>query len=522
VDVAATKTAQAVAMQATVAATLTALPTVTFTPSATPTPTPTSSPTPTSTPSPTPAPIETPVPTAVVFPAGEFRITTAPADQTVPDIWGDVVVWADERHGRYDLYGYNLSQKREFAVTDDQSLGGFVGGPPYIKLPLTVRPRVQGGLIVWVADPEKVDEPSRLMSYNLSTNERFVFARMHTWIMSWSGEGVFVYSSISLSDGFVVWQDKVEEDFDIYGYDLSEEKQFTIVAGLASQITPGVSGNIVVWTDGRNGQWDVYGYDLSSRTEFPIVTVPSYQFAPATSSDYVVWVDERNGNPDIYGYNLRTKQEFPIVTDPFTQTQPAISGNIVVWTDERNGNKDIYGYNLSTGKELQVTTDPADQESPAIFGGTVVWADKRNGNWDIYGAIAPTDFIVAETGRDFEAELVTVSKKDSVSACRFLGGSDKQTPEAGSVFLVVELRWRDLGRYPEDAVSSLNVVLTDHAGRKFYPDGSKDPRGCFFFAGVTSSKVFGVLDMSYLFSVPADARDFQLRIFDLPSIELDL
>lgn len=94
--------------------------------------------------------------------------------------------------------------------------------------------------------------------------------------------------------------------------------------------------------------------------------------------------------------------EFPIVTDPFTQTQPAISGNIVVWTDERNGNKDIYGYNLSSGKEFQVTTDPADQESPAIFGGTVVWADKRNGNWDIYGAIAPTDFIVAETGRDFE------------------------------------------------------------------------------------------------------------------------
>jgi len=67
-----------------------------------------------------------------------------------------------------------------------------------------------------------------------------------------------------------------------------------------SQQNPDIDGNIIVWQDDRNDNWDIYGYNLTRREEFRITDNPYDQTNPAISGSVVVWQDNRNGNWNIY------------------------------------------------------------------------------------------------------------------------------------------------------------------------------------------------------------------------------
>jgi beta propeller repeat protein len=60
--------------------------------------------------------------------------TTNKSDQTNPAIYGDKVVWQDERNGGSDIYLQNLSTKKQTRVT--------TSGKAY-------NPRINGNRIVW-------------------------------------------------------------------------------------------------------------------------------------------------------------------------------------------------------------------------------------------------------------------------------------------------------------------------------------------------------------------------------------
>ncbi|MHC4520838.1 MAG: hypothetical protein ACYTAS_19785, partial [Planctomycetota bacterium] len=49
----------------------------------------------------------------------EFAITASEAHQRHPDVDGHLVVWQDNRHGDWDIFGYNLVTGRMFQITDD-------------------------------------------------------------------------------------------------------------------------------------------------------------------------------------------------------------------------------------------------------------------------------------------------------------------------------------------------------------------------------------------------------------------
>ncbi|MBC8217960.1 MAG: hypothetical protein H8E73_05795 [Planctomycetes bacterium] len=40
-------------------------------------------------------------------------------DQQSPAIYGNTVVWQDDRAGNRDIFGYNLTTRRQFQITDD-------------------------------------------------------------------------------------------------------------------------------------------------------------------------------------------------------------------------------------------------------------------------------------------------------------------------------------------------------------------------------------------------------------------
>jgi beta propeller repeat protein len=288
---------------------------------------------------------------------GEFPIVTYRYDQIYPAIYGDIVVWKDERNGNEDIYGYNLETGQEFPVTthlSDQS-----------------RPAVYNDIIVW--DDER-NGNSDIYGYNLSTGQEFQITEDPSG--QWGPE---IYGSV------IVWTDERNGNQDIYGLNLETGEEFQITTDPGYQGDPAIYGDVVVWADERHGKSDIYGYNLSRKEEFPIAAHKDYyQRSPALYGNIVVWQDNRSGWC-IYGYNLLTDEEFPVVVNSSQQLDPAVYGDIVIWYDNRNGNDDVFAYNLSTQEEFQITANSSEQWFVAIHENIVVWADKRSGSYDIYG-----------------------------------------------------------------------------------------------------------------------------------------
>lgn len=46
-------------------------------------------------------------------------VARSAASETAPDLSGHIVVWQDNRSGNWDIYGYNLTTRQEFRITDD-------------------------------------------------------------------------------------------------------------------------------------------------------------------------------------------------------------------------------------------------------------------------------------------------------------------------------------------------------------------------------------------------------------------
>lgn len=276
----------------------------------------------------------------------------------LPSIYGDIVVYQDNRRGDWDIYVYDVDKKNEFLM-----------------------PTSKGNQLAPV-----------------------IYGRQ------------------------VVYQCNGNGNWDIYGFLLPESlpdssndslprREFAISAAAGDQQSPAFCDNIVVWEDKRNGSWDIYGYDMCKSREFPITKGPSDQRFPAVfesqQGEYlVVWMDYRNGNWDIYGSRLEWDEKndcylydeekiFPITTNQNNQRSPAICGDYVVWCDDRNRytnedevDWDIIGYNLETNQEFLITMDPCEQRSPSICengsgGYTVAWMEygKCKGcsecNWNV-------------------------------------------------------------------------------------------------------------------------------------------
>ena len=71
-------------------------------------------------------------------------------------IWGDYVVWEDERHGNEDIYAYRISTGEEFAITreaGDQRA-----------------PSIHGDYVVWYG---RNNGNNDIFGYQLSTGRKF-------------------------------------------------------------------------------------------------------------------------------------------------------------------------------------------------------------------------------------------------------------------------------------------------------------------------------------------------------------
>jgi beta propeller repeat protein len=306
-----------------------------------------------------------------------FPICAQGADQHHAAVSGNWVVWLDDRSAQAypDIYGKDLSTGREVAIS--------TGGATY-----NYWPGVDGDIVVW-ADNRSGNwdvyglDLALYKTFGFDPSER---QKCEFPICVAAGNQV----QPTVSGHTVVW---IGGNADVHGRYLLSGPEFTICVNPAIAWRPEISGRLVVWNDMRLGDKNVYGRRLyTSDADFPICTHPADQDGVSVDGDRVVWHDDRNANRDIYGFDLSTGTEFPICLNPANQWRTRVSGDIVVWHDERNFStqrEDIYGYDLSTDSEFSVCLNAAAQQYPAVSGRLVVWQDSRNGNLDIYGAIVP-------------------------------------------------------------------------------------------------------------------------------------
>jgi beta propeller repeat protein len=293
-------------------------------------------------------------------PGKERAVCVNSAGQYSPDIWGDRIVWADDRGGNFDIYMKDLYTGLETAIcaaTGDQLV-----------------PAIHGDRIVW---QDNRNANSDIYMYDLATATETPICTNPA-----------AQENPAIWGDRVVWQDYRNGNWDIYMYDLATASESAICTDAAQQTEPAVFGDRIVWVDDRNGNNDIYMYDLSTSSETAICTQTDEQLYPDIWGDRIVWTDERAGmyNWDIYMYDLSTSTETAICTAADYQVWPAIWCDRIVWSDSRDGIQfDIRMYDLSTSTETVICSRSSDEYYPVVDGDRIAWQDYRSGsNWDIY------------------------------------------------------------------------------------------------------------------------------------------
>lgn len=251
------------------------------------------------------------------------RLTTNPADQTLPVGYGNRVVWVDERNGNKDLYTTTISlPQAEPLVTNpaDQD-----------------NPSMYGERVVW--EDHRGTTPQIYLHNVSSGTTRQLYPTNST------------QQKPAIYQDLVVWQDDAQGNYDIIAYNLTSDTLIEITSHPASQTNPSLFSSFIVWQDNRNGNDDIYGFD--GETEQVISSNEAPQRFPHIYDNLVVWQDLRNkqdldNNWDVYLYDLATQTVYPLTNNDQVQGAPAVGPERVVWMDSRNGygNYDLYEASL--------------------------------------------------------------------------------------------------------------------------------------------------------------------------------
>ncbi|MDQ3339371.1 MAG: hypothetical protein M4D80_29760 [Myxococcota bacterium] len=218
----------------------------------------------------------------------------------------------------------------------------------------------------------------------------------------------------------VVWQDRRNGDFDIFGAIINPAgavvvTDIAISVAANDQNTPAVAFDsasntfVVVWSDNRTGTADIYGARVNpsgvvlDAGGIKISDAANGQFRPDVGVTggvaYAVWDDRRtDAQGDIYGARLAVSTTSLAVTDATgtaiataaeQQTAPTIVGMpnrelVVAWTDNRNfaaTGTDIYGALITSstgqlrGMEFVISNQPGNEAQPALENGTTTVAE---------------------------------------------------------------------------------------------------------------------------------------------------
>jgi beta propeller repeat protein len=300
--------------------------------------------------------------------ADTFGIAAGPGHQGQPAIWGDWVVWCDMQSGTglSSIRAKNLATEEELRVSSSDHASS---------------PAIDNGVVVWM---DRRDGDYDIYRFDLESRKESVL---------YAADGNQVDPAIQ--GDTVVWRNGEYPHWsEVWGYSIAEGNALLVSETVSNKWKPDVYGKVVVWGDYRNGDWDVYGYDLAESREFAIATGPEYQRSVAIFGDTVAYENSSaSGGPSSIGlYDLVTGGHEYVFVPSIVDWLDIFEGT-VVWGDYRGGDSargsDIYGYSVFAEEEFIICGKIGWQYNAAIDHDMVVWSDDRNGGFgerDIYGA----------------------------------------------------------------------------------------------------------------------------------------
>jgi len=240
----------------------------------------------------------------------EMPITTNPYPQYSPDISENIIVWRDERDypTSGQIFAFDLLKKKEMKLLDLRADEPHINADKvaYIRGRALCVSNINTGKVVQIHIFDKTPKMARILP-----------------------------EMPRISMDKIVWRDSYSAD--IHLFDSHTGEMLTIFSDeIATAAWPDIHNNFVVWNDNRRGNSDIYLYDLTQKKEYTICKAKGNQAIAKIHENRIVWQDERHGNHDIYMYDLITKQEIAICKHPKAQREVAIYGDKIVWTDTRN------------------------------------------------------------------------------------------------------------------------------------------------------------------------------------------
>ena len=255
------------------------------------------------------------------------------------DFQGDNLVWSDKRNGNADIFIYNIKTNKESQVTDNKKD--------------QIYPRLFGNKVVW-------HDNRNLESYSADNPIIFPNWDIYSYDILKNNEESLVSASQTqyypaIWENFVVWEDgrhKTGSDQliggDIYLLDLSNGKEVKITSTKKS-IKPLVNNRYVVYTDYRNNKGysenEIFLYDINKEEEIKIFENErnsKRDFNIDISNDYVVWKDENYGDSKkvIYIYSIKTGKTNTL--EDTNTYKPNADNNQLVFTNKTNGKSEIF------------------------------------------------------------------------------------------------------------------------------------------------------------------------------------
>jgi beta propeller repeat protein len=267
-----------------------------------------------------------------------------------PDVWGNRIVYIDERDYYKDVFLFDMETMTETKLTISEGEHQ--------------DPRIWGDHVVWT---------------DYSTGFYNIW---HHNISNGSTRLITPDGSHQIAGGIwedrLVWADSRYTGSAIVMYNLTTDQETKITTDTTTGSHPDIYGDRIVYFDFRESgsDSDIFVYDITTGEETKIGNRTHNQLYPIIYEDLIVWEDWRisSSNAILILYNLENKNHLEMTpNDGASRYRPEIHDNKVVWNDDRWGENEIVMLDLDTGEEIRITNNQDYDNLPRIHGDRIVW-----------------------------------------------------------------------------------------------------------------------------------------------------